>query len=124
MLYKREEPFRFHFQAPLPATFKILKLNHHGKESNLGLAEILDVSPNGLRIKTLYNLPVNDRNFLLEFNFKIYDKQIRIIGNLVWKKQEDSFFIYGFIGREDEETKHEVIEELKEFSKNVQRRFL
>lgn len=122
MLYKREEPFRFHFQTPIPATFKICQLDQLGKGSNLGLAQVLDVSPNGLRMKTLFDLPLKEKNFLLEFNFKINEKQIRILGNIVWKKREGSSFTYGIIGREDDETKHELIEELKELSRNSQRK--
>ncbi|WP_442599298.1 PilZ domain-containing protein [Neobacillus sp. D3-1R] len=122
MIYKREEPFRFHFQAPISASLKIFKINDHRKESSQGLAQVLDVSPNGLRIKTLYDLPVNEKKFLIEISFRINDKPIRILGNLVWKKQEGSSFIYGLIGREDSETKNEVIEELKEFTKRIKRK--
>lgn len=119
MLYKREEPFRFHFQSPIPSTFKILKLNNNGNESNQGFAEIMDVSPNGLRFKTPLNLPVKEKNFLLEFCFKINDKLIRFIGELIWKKQERSYYIYGLTGRDDQETKNEIIGALKDYSKKV-----
>ncbi|MFD2443321.1 PilZ domain-containing protein [Bacillus sp. CGMCC 1.16607] len=119
MQYKRKEPFRFHFQDPIPATYKILKI-YNENNSKIGRADILDVSPNGVRFKTDLNLPVNEKNFLIEMSFSINKKQIRLIGDLIWKKTFHSYYIYGLVGRDDAETKLEIIEELKGFARVIQ----
>ncbi|MDZ5470567.1 PilZ domain-containing protein [Bacillus sp. 31A1R] len=118
-MYKREEPFRFQFNQPLHGAFKILRINNISEESKAGTADILDLSPNGLRFKTKLNLPIDKKRFLIEITFLLNDKLIRILGEPKWKKIEGSSFVYGFTGLDDTETKKEVIEGLKEFTKKI-----
>lgn len=118
MLYKREESFRFQFQTPLPATFKLLQNDSEVKLTYV-TAEILDLSPHGLRLKTAQNLPVKEKDFLLEVTFLLNNKSISMMGTIMWKKEMGRWFIYGFNGVEDSNTEKEIITALKEFAKKL-----
>lgn len=118
MLYKREEAFRFQFQTPLPATFKVLQ-NETDFKLTYVTAEILDLSPNGLRLKTAQDLPVKNNDLILEVTFLLNNKSISMIGTLMWKKEMGKWFIYGFNGVEDGNTEKEIISALKEFAKKL-----
>lgn len=119
MRYKRNEPFRFQFQRPIPCVFKILKTNNQTYISKAGSAEILDLSTHGLRFKTHFNLPVEEQNYYLEVSFVINRKEVRIIGKPVWKKNDGKHYSYGVHFTDDEGTQQEIIQELKEFTKRT-----
>lgn len=118
MLYKREEAFRFQFQTPLPASLKVVQSDSYF-EVKYAVAEILDLSPNGLRFKTSYDIPIKQGDFLLEVTFSLNNKSISMVGTPIWKKHYGSSFIYGFCGLQDRNTEKEIIATLKEFVKNL-----
>lgn len=119
MRYKRDEPFRFQFQRPISCIFKILKNNQQSFISKAGSAEIMDISPHGLRFQTLFDLPVGELNYFLEISFVINRNEIRIIGKPVWKKTDGKNYTYGVHVMEDEVTQQVIIQELKEFAKKT-----
>lgn len=119
MRYKREEAFRFQFRKPLQATVKILEIDGKKVNNSAETVEIMDVSPHGLRFKTVLNLSVPARHYLLEILFTIEDRTIQIIGHPVWKKTEGSAFSYGLNGIEDDNTKKEMIQALKDYAKKA-----
>lgn len=122
MLYRRDEPFRFAFGNPIEGTFKILKIDDMSGNSKEGPALILDLSPNGIRLTSSLDLPIDKKKIIMEVLFILNEKTISIIGQPKWKKQVGvSSFNYGLVGLENEETKKEIINELKEYSRNLRK---
>ncbi|MEH7344034.1 PilZ domain-containing protein [Bacillus sp. JJ1532] len=119
MRYKREEAFRFQFRTPLEASVKIIKENGSYVAANVETAEIMDVSPHGVKFKTPLNLLIPENQYLIEVIFVIEGKMIHQLGHPVWKKVEGKNFSYGFNAVEDERTKKEIIQALKDFSRKV-----
>ncbi|MFE8703551.1 PilZ domain-containing protein [Cytobacillus sp. FJAT-54145] len=119
VMYKREEPFRFQFQNPIPGTFKLLSINGVSGQSKAGSVQVLDVSPNGLKFKSTLDLPIERTKFLMEVSFLLNDELVRVLGEPKWKKREGTSFVYGFVGIDDEETKKEIIERLKQYAKKI-----
>ncbi|WP_449621428.1 PilZ domain-containing protein [Robertmurraya sp. Marseille-Q9965] len=119
MPYRRDEPFRFTFGTPIEGTFKILRVNKKASTSKEGTASIVDVSPNGIRFFSPLDLPINEKDFLIEINFQLNKKDISIIAQPKWKNRISPYtFSYGLEGLDDDETKKLIIEELKEFARN------
>ncbi|UII57197.1 PilZ domain-containing protein [Cytobacillus spongiae] len=119
MIYRRDEAFRFEFNRPIHGTFKLLKINDKSGQSKLGSADIIDLSPNGLRFESGLDLPLEQNSLLIEVNFILNERLIRILGTPKWKKTHGTRYIYGFTGINDQETKKEIIEELKIYSKKA-----
>ncbi|WP_019153003.1 hypothetical protein [Robertmurraya massiliosenegalensis] len=118
MLYRRDESFRFTFGNPIEATFKILKVNQISGGSKEGRALLMDLSPNGLRISSPLDLPINEKNLLLEISFVLNKQIISIIAEPKWKKRTSAqSFSYRLVGLDDEETMKIIVSELKAFSK-------
>lgn len=118
MLYKRDEAFRFQFKKPIQGQFKIVSINGKSQtEAKMGTANILDISPNGLKFSTKLDLPIESNKFLLEVSFVLNERMLEILGVPIWKKGSSPLISYGLRGMDDHETRVEIIEELKEFSK-------
>ncbi|TKC18469.1 PilZ domain-containing protein [Robertmurraya kyonggiensis] len=119
MPYRRDEPFRFTFGTPIEGTFKILRINKRASTSKEGTASIVDLSPNGVRFLSPLDLPINEKDLLMEVNFLLNEKNISIIAKPKWKKRISPYtFSYGLEGLDDDETKKVIVEELKEFARN------
>jgi hypothetical protein len=118
MLYKRDEPFRFTFGNPIDATFKILKINEISGLTKEGKAVIMDLSPNGVKLSSTLDLPITEKQFLLEISFTLNTEKMTMMAEPKWKKRAPhSSFIYGMVGLDDDETKKIIIEELKEYAR-------
>ncbi|MGP7818928.1 PilZ domain-containing protein [Niallia sp. 01092] len=116
MRYKRDEPFRFQFKEPIEATFTFHTTDNTSL-SKPGNAEIIDLSPNGLKFISELDLPVNNEHLLFCFTFKLNNKEFIIPGNIIWKKPRLNQFLYGYEGKNDEGTKKRIVEMLKEYVK-------
>lgn len=66
MLFKRDESFRFTFENPVKATFKVLRLNQLNNDLKEGSALIIDLSPNGLRLSSSLDLPINEKKYSID----------------------------------------------------------
>lgn len=121
MLYKRDEAFRFTFGTPIEGTFKIARIDGKIATSSEGPALIIDLSPNGLKFSSPLNIPIEEKQFLFEVYFNINDyKTLVLLAEPKWKKRiSPSLFTYGLIGLDSEETKKEIITELKEYAKRL-----
>lgn len=75
--------------------------------------EILDLSPSGLKLKTSKDLPITE---MLYLEFGIIN-QISVHGDIRWKKDYTSYFVYGIHLQNDEDLQKQIISELKEFVK-------
>ena len=72
MRYKRQEAFRFQFEETIDAEFTFTKVDSNSS-SKKGKASIHDISPNGLRFHSAFDLPANDERFLFNLEFTIND---------------------------------------------------
>ncbi|WP_445488556.1 PilZ domain-containing protein [Niallia sp. 03133] len=117
MHYKRHEPFRFQFKEPITATLSFQ--NREGEISKIGKATIIDVSPNGLKFTSELDLPIKNENLLFFISFILNDKEFSIPGNISWKKIRSDYFLYGYKGKNDEETKKGITKALKEYAKST-----
>ncbi|MED4016614.1 hypothetical protein [Sutcliffiella cohnii] len=57
MKFKRNEVFRYEFGVPLPLSFIIQKINGTEVRSSSGHAQLLDISPGGMKIESDLVLP-------------------------------------------------------------------
>ncbi|MCA1056638.1 PilZ domain-containing protein [Rossellomorea aquimaris] len=116
MQYKRHESFRYTFQEPELATYKLI-IEKEGAmvETKQSDALVLNLSPNGARIKTTLDLPIQERKYLLELQLNLNGTTFSVLGIPVWKRREINQYVYGIEALEDQKTKQIVINELKQF---------
>lgn len=118
MHFKRNEPFRYEFGQPIPALFNIIRINNREVESSGGQAEIIEVSPEGLRIKSKLNIPdIKTNQIMLTISFELNNKIFKFEGYIVWKKELSQYTTYGLKLVVEDEKREEFIEELKIFTK-------
>ncbi|UZN00120.1 hypothetical protein OL548_09835 [Lysinibacillus sp. MHQ-1] len=58
MIFKRQEGFRFKFEEPVQITFAVYE-NGRVNHGQTAMAELLDISPRGLKMYTEVDLGVN-----------------------------------------------------------------
>ena len=120
MLFRREEPFRFTFGDPIKGIFRILQIDGISGLTKESPILILDLSPNGIKFSSPIDLPINNKQFLMEVIFVLNVKSIIMLAEPKWKKPgANSSFVYGLVGLDDVETKKEIINELKEYSRRT-----
>ncbi|RQW74077.1 PilZ domain-containing protein [Lysinibacillus composti] len=118
MIFKREEAFRYIFGFPIPAEFTITQINYREVNSSPGMAEIIDISPEGLRIRTNLLIPDEDAKIVLSVTFKINEVDLTVDGEIIWAKEMGSLVEYGIHLLVDASMKNMIIEELKVYSKS------
>lgn len=94
MLFKRDESFRFTFENPVKATFKVLRLNQLNNDLKEGSALIIDLSPNGLRLSSSLDLPINEKNIVLMISFVLNAQPLSIMAEPIWKKTHFCYFFF------------------------------
>lgn len=120
MIYRRNEAFRFSFGNPIEASLKILRNKNDTRTTGGGQVMILDLSANGMKIMSPLDFPIEDQTFLMEISFILNKKNIVMIAQPKWKRLvTQSSFYYGLVGIDNEETRKEIIEELKEYSRRI-----
>jgi hypothetical protein len=116
MKYRREESFRYTFKTPLEGVFKILIVNNDNmKETSEAPIEVVDISPGGLCFTSSLDMPLENKEFLLEVHFSLADEPIVVLGKIVWKRHYANAYMYGFEAVEDEKTEQQIIDHLKMF---------
>ena len=89
--------YRVSLQVPLSGFLKIIGVNEQKIESKSAVILILDLGAGGMRIHAKYNFPVSP-NLLLEFQFRLFHTDYKILGTIVRKSQySDSIYEYGII---------------------------
>ncbi|MCM3443397.1 PilZ domain-containing protein [Metabacillus halosaccharovorans] len=87
MQYKRNEPFRFTFTPPVDCTFTIVEIDHIMVNSKNAAGKLIDLSPNGAKIASNLDIPINTKKVKVNMKFKINLDTILAVGILVWKKE-------------------------------------
>ena len=72
----------------------------------------------GVKINSKLNIPeINYKDIKLSLRFNLNDKELKYYGTFVWKKEKGETNDYGVQIVLDEETKKELVEQLKIYSK-------
>lgn len=124
MLSQRKEHFRFSFIEPIEAVFRIIRISDQVEnspfKSSAGKIEIVNISPGGLKIRTVYDIPINKPIFL-EFNFTIHKYVFTLVGKVAWREKADGLFYYGIKLTITPDLKRKITDEVKSFSSRQHR---
>ncbi|WP_162879156.1 PilZ domain-containing protein [Paraliobacillus quinghaiensis] len=119
MRYNRQEPLRYTFAKPIEGDFTIIINDHNDPEDQTqhktgsGRLEVIDLSPGGMRFATELDLPLNEKDFLIEVSFRFVEEDVKMVGNLVWKKEKVKRFEYGLDALEDDNKDNQIMSFLK-----------
>lgn len=83
MIFKRQEGFRFKFEEPVTMTFAIYEDGRVNQEQT-AMAELLDISPRGLKMFTEVDLGVNPPP--LDLRFVLDTREVRAYGEIIWSR--------------------------------------
>ena len=122
MRYNRHEALRYTFDIPLPAYFQIINVNGKVVTTSEGEAKIIDISLAGAKLNSKLNIPeIKHKHIELSLRFNLNDKELNYHGTFIWKKEKGETNDYGIHIELDDETKKELIEQLKIHSKENHR---
>lgn len=117
MLSERHESFRYEFSPPLQCKFNIALESKPDKESHFGNAEILNISPHGLKFKTNLNIPKDWDMIKVNIKFTLMDMELLVSGHLRWKQENTGSYLYGVHLENDNELQQKIIDQLKKLSR-------
>ena len=115
MQFKRSEGFRFDFQSPIQANYKILV---NGLKENFDQpiyeCQIYDISPRGMKMFSEISFDEHSNKMLqLEIHFILDEVTITAVGNIVWEKSYANGKLYGLIFLNQPKLEELIISELK-----------
>lgn len=105
MRFRRNEPFRYEFTTPIICSIQALQ--------DKGNGEILDLSPNGMKITSSFEPTIST----VQITFCLNQNIIKVTGNIRWKKALYESYIYGVQLENDSSTIKFITNELKLFVK-------
>jgi hypothetical protein len=118
MHYKRrQESFRYTFTPPIKGTFQIVKRDGQPLDMKPGAAEIMDLSPNGLRLSSDLHIPVRGAKLEVIVTFTLNEAPLSLYGSFIWKNPFVTSFHYGIECTNSEDTKEMIIREIKQYIK-------
>lgn len=115
MQYKRNEYFRYSFNEPFEATFRLIKDATDTSPEELskkGICQIIDISPNGLKISTEFLIAIDKLNHV-EIQFTLDEAPLSRIGEFIWSHRKVGGYEYGVKLLGDIKSEQEIINELK-----------
>ncbi len=110
MIFKRQEGFRFKFEEPIQITFAIYengKVNHR----QTAMADLLDISPRGLKMFTEVDLGINPPP--LDIHFVLDTQEVRAYGDVIWSRPFGNGKQYGIQFNDQGPVEDMIVEELK-----------
>ncbi len=110
MIFKRQEGFRFKFEEPVKMTFAIYE-NGRVNQAQTAMADLLDISPRGLKMFTEVDLGVNPRP--LDLRFILDTREVRAYGEVIWSRPFGNGKQYGVNFSDQESVEDLIVEELK-----------
>jgi PilZ domain len=116
MMYKREEAYRYTFPQPVSCTISIVGIEHIRINTGKGEGELIDISPNGCKLSTLFDIPVH-QEVRVQMEFTIYTERLIVPGILVWQKIHGEGFHYGVEFTGDENLSASITADLKQLVK-------
>lgn len=122
MIFRRHEGFRYTFNSTLPCEFKIIKIGDTPISTDFVSAQILDLSPNGMKIISPLNVYKANQKVEIEINFSFENHFFQIQGHVMWQHKvfQNGQYCYGIhIIQKNNETSEKIINLLKVHAKNV-----
>lgn len=110
MIFKRQEGFRFKFEEPVQITFAVYE-NGRVNHGQTAMAELLDISPRGLKMYTEVDLGVNPPP--LDIHFVLDTQEVRAYGEVIWSRPFGSGKQYGIYFNDQARVEDLIVEELK-----------
>jgi len=110
MIFKRQEGFRFKFEEPVTMTFAIYEDGRVNQEQT-AMAELLDISPRGLKMFTEVDLGVNPPP--LDLRFVLDTREVRAYGEIIWSRPFGNGKQYGVFFNNQGSVEDLIVEELK-----------
>lgn len=90
--HDRKEAFRYQFFPSIPVSFKIIEINGKRVDSSETIAQLIDISPNGMRIETLLIISLH-YEIKIALSFVLNDIPLSCTGMLRWHE----YMYYGTI---------------------------
>lgn len=119
MRSNRAESFRYTFDTPLDALFKIINIDGRTVSTSPGKAKVVNISPAGMKINSSLNLRKENNSIQLQISFKINNESFDLIGGVVWKRHRGYSYDYGIDLMVDDNTQNQLIQELKSYSREI-----
>lgn len=115
MNFKRQEGFRFVFNEPIEASFKLMVNGNYVDGGNSFPCQLLDISPRGAKMFSEGNLGeyFNKTNLQVELQFVLDVTTIRAVGEIVWRKPFGRRNQYGLLFQAQEDIDELIISEMK-----------
>ncbi len=115
MHFKRQEGFRFVFNEPIEASFKLLIDGQPMDGLGSCPCKILDISPRGVKMFSEVNLGeyINKAGVQVELQFILDVTPIQAIGEIVWRKAYGRGEQYGIVFQAQENIDELIISEMK-----------
>ncbi|WP_025116766.1 PilZ domain-containing protein [Lysinibacillus fusiformis] len=110
MIFKRQEGFRFKFEEPVQITFAVYE-NGRVNHGQTAMAELLDISPRGLKMYTEVDLGVNPPP--LDIHFVLDTQEVRAYGEVIWSRPFGSGKQYGVYFNDQGLVEELIVDELK-----------
>ncbi|UXJ69551.1 PilZ domain-containing protein [Lysinibacillus fusiformis] len=110
MIFKRQEGFRFKFEEPIQITFAVYE-NGRVNHGQTAMAELLDISPRGLKMYTEVDLGVNPPP--LDIHFVLDTQEVRAYGEVIWSRPFGSGKQYGVYFNDQGRVEELIVDELK-----------
>lgn len=110
LMYRRNEPFRIPIYPPIDSTYRSIG----GYHVVYGNAKIIDMSPNGLRIIANTKIPLHT-DIVISFTMNAHNYMLT--GKIVWQKQQYGEYICGLSMNNDEQTRSQLTQDLKEYAR-------
>ncbi|WP_336636209.1 PilZ domain-containing protein [Lysinibacillus fusiformis] len=110
MIFKRQEGFRFKFEEPVQITFAVYE-NGRVNHGQTAMAELLDISPRGLKMYTEVDLGVNPPP--LDIHFVLDTQEVRAYGEVIWSRPFGSGKHYGVYFNDQGRVEELIVDELK-----------
>ena len=115
MKYNRNEYFRYTFEEPCDAAFRLIRQSDGNAEVELskkGVCKIIDISPHGLKMFSELFISI-DQLHHVELNFTLDTNPISMVGEFVWSHRKAFGHEYGVKLVGDSESERMIIGELK-----------
>lgn len=115
MIFKRKEGFRFAFEQPVKAAFRLTKNGDPiDPQASCIPVDILDISPKGMKITTSYEIDDALTDEVQLFIIYCLDTiEIQSYGEIGWKRPGGEGYMYGLYFHAQDENEQTIISELK-----------
>jgi len=110
MKFKRQEGFRYKFDEPIKMTFAIYE-NGKVNQTQTAMADLLDISPRGLKMFTEVDLGVNPPP--LDLRFVLDTIEVRAYGEIIWSRPFGNGKQYGVNFNNQGSVEDLIVDELK-----------